>query len=259
MLPFPHIDPVALRLGPFAIRWYSLAYIGGILLGWWIFADEHKKRPIAGLTKQALDDMVVWATVGILIGGRLGHVFFYDFHYFVQHPLEIFYVWQGGMSFHGGMLGFAGAFYLFCRKYGIHYWAVMDLLACVVPIGLGLGRLANFINGELFGRVSDVPWAMVFPGGGPEPRHPSQLYEFGIEGVLMFTILMLLLKCTRARQKEGFLTGMFLLLYAASRCFAEMFRVPEGFVGIFTLGQFLSLPMVALGLYLVLRRMKREP
>jgi phosphatidylglycerol:prolipoprotein diacylglycerol transferase len=259
MLPYPHIDPVAVHLGPLAIRWYSLAYIAGILFGWWIFADEHKKRPISGLTKKALDDMVMWAVIGIVLGGRIGHVLFYDFSYFTQHPLEIFYIWQGGMSFHGGMLGFAAAFYLFCRKYRVHYWAVMDILACVAPIGLFFGRIANFINGELYGRVTDVPWAMVFPQGGDEPRHPSQLYEAGIEGVLLFALLMILLKYTRARQKEGLLTGVFLIGYACARIIAECFRVPEGAIGPFTLGQFLSLPMVALGLYLILRTCRSKP
>jgi len=254
MLPFPNIDPVAIHLGPLAIRWYSLAYIAGILLGWWVVAKEHARKPIPGLTKKALDDMVMWAVIGIVVGGRLGHVLFYDPDYFLQHPVEIFYVWQGGMSFHGGLLGFAAAFFLFCRKYHIRFWALMDLFACAAPIGLFFGRIANFINGELFGRVTEMPWGMVFPQGGDLPRHPSQLYEAGVEGILLFTLLMFLLKRTRARDKEGLLTGVFLIGYACARIFSEWFRVPEGMVGPFTYGQFLSLPMLVLGLYLIVRR-----
>ena len=263
MLPYPNIDPVAIHLGPLAIRWYSLAYIGGIMFGWWIFAAEHKKHPIPGLTKKILDDMVMWAVGGIILGGRLGHVLFYNFSYFIHHPIEIFYVWQGGMSFHGGMLGFAAAFYLFCRKHRIHYWAVMDMLACAAPIGLFFGRIANFINGELYGRVTDVPWGIVFPHGGDMPRHPSQLYEAGMEGILLFALLMFLLKCTRARQKEGLLAGVFLVGYACARMIAECFREPDEFLGFIfahvTMGQLLSLPMLALGLYLIFRRTVPSP
>jgi phosphatidylglycerol:prolipoprotein diacylglycerol transferase len=263
MIPFPNIDPVAVHLGPLAIRWYSLAYISGILLGWWIFADELKKHPIANLTRKALDDMILWAVLGIVLGGRLGYVLFYKPGYYFEHPGQIPRMWEGGMSFHGGMLGFILAFYLFSRKYHVRFAPVIDRLCCVVPIGLGLGRLANFINGELYGRPSDVPWAMVFPRGGDLPRHPSQLYEAGMEGVILFALLMFLLKYTRAQEKPLFLGGVFLTGYSCSRIIAECFREPDDFLGYLyagaTMGQLLSLPMLALGIYLMLRRVARVP
>jgi len=258
MITFPNIDPIALELGPLAIRWYSLAYIGGVLLGWWVVMREHKIRPLAGLTKQALDDMVVWAVAGIILGGRLGYVLAYKPGYYMEHPGQILHLWEGGMSFHGGMLGTIFAFMWFARKHGIRFLALIDLVAAVAPIGLLLGRLANFINGELYGRITDVSWGMVFPGGGELPRHPSQLYQAGMEGLLLFAIMMLALKCTRARQKEGMLGGLFLLGYGVFRSIGEVFREPDvqlGFLfGFTTMGQLLCLPMVAGGLYLIFRR-----
>lgn len=258
MLTFPDIDPIALQLGPLAIRWYSLAYIGGIVLGWWVFAAEHKRKPIPGLTRKALDDMVVWAIAGIILGGRLGYVLFYKPSYFLSNPGQIFHIWEGGMSFHGGMLGFIIAFFLFCRHYKIAFSPLIDVLACVVPIGLCFGRLANFINGELYGRTTDSAIGMIFPHGGDIPRHPSQLYEAGMEGVLLFIVMMYLLKRTRAREKPLLLGGIFLCGYAISRIIAELFREPDAFLGYLwgnaTMGQLLSLPMLVLGLYLVFRR-----
>jgi len=268
MLPYPNIDPVIIRktipyVGTLSIRWYSLAYIAGILLGWWIFAGEHKKRPIAGLTKKALDDMVMWAVGGIVLGGRLGYVLFYKPDYYLANPGQVLRLWEGGMSFHGGMIGFILAFYLFCRKYRVDFAGVIDVLACVAPIGLFFGRIANFINGELYGRVTAMPWGIVFPRGGDLPRHPSQLYEAGMEGVALFILMMFLLKCTQARRKPLLLGGMFLTFYACSRIAAECFREPDEFLGtlfgFITMGQLLSLPMLALGLYLIFRKCPSKP
>jgi phosphatidylglycerol---prolipoprotein diacylglyceryl transferase len=260
MLTFPHIDPVAIKIGPMAIRWYSLAYIAGILAGWWLISKELAKRPLENLTKKAWDDTIMWAVIGIILGGRLGFVLFYKPAYYLSHPGQIFQLWEGGMSFHGGMLGFILAFYLFARKHNVSFLGLMDLLASVVPIGLFCGRVANFINGELYGRVTDSPLGMVFPQGGELPRHPSQLYEAGMEGILLFALLFFLLKCTNARQKPGFLSGVFLTGYSLSRIIAEHFREPDDYLGFIigqvTMGQLLSLPMLAVGLYLMIRANK---
>ena len=262
MIPFPNIDPVAIHLGSFGIRWYSLAYMAGILLGWWVIARENVRRPLANLNKAALDDMVVWAVLGIVLGGRLGYVFFYKPEHYLHNPVEILHVWEGGMSFHGGLIGTIIAFYLFCRKYKIRFLALMDLISCATPIGLFFGRIANFINGELFGRVTDAHIGMVFPSGGALPRHPSQLYEAALEGLLLFIIMMLLLKKTNARDKVGFLSGIFFILYGLARIVCEYFREPDSFLGFLyagtTMGQLLSLPMIIIGLYLVFRK-RYEP
>ncbi|MDD5585710.1 MAG: prolipoprotein diacylglyceryl transferase, partial [Alphaproteobacteria bacterium] len=180
-LAFPPIDPVLFTVGPFAIRWYALAYLAGFLLGWRICMQLARQNP-AGPQPKDYDDFLVWAVVGTVLGGRLGYILFYQLAYYLANPLEIFYVWHGGMSFHGGMLGVIVSAWLFTRNRKIPFFAFADLLACVTPIGLGLGRLANFVNGELYGRVSDAPWAVIFPHGGELPRHPSQLYEAGLEG-----------------------------------------------------------------------------
>jgi phosphatidylglycerol:prolipoprotein diacylglycerol transferase len=257
MLTYPTFDPIALQLGPLAIRWYSLAYIGGILLGWWIIVRELKRRPLDGMGKKAIDDMVVYAVIGIILGGRLGYCLFYKPDYYLAHPLEMLHVWEGGMAFHGGFAGFVLAFWLFCRRYGVRFLALMDLMACVAPIGIGLGRLANFINGELWGRVTTSPLGMVFPGGGELPRHPSQLYEFALEGLLLFVVMMLLLKKTELRARVGMLSGLFCVGYATARIVCEFFREPDDFLGFLfagaTMGQLLSLPMLAVGLFLVVR------
>ena len=257
MLPYPNIDPVALHIGSFGIRWYSLAYMAGILLGWWVVIREHARKPIPNLTQRGIDDMVTWAVIGIVGGGRLGYVLFYKPEFYLAHPGLILHVWEGGMSFHGGLLGVILAFLLFCRKYGVRFFQLIDVIACAAPIGLFFGRLANFINGELYGRTTDVAWGMVFPYGGSEPRHPSQLYEAGLEGIVLFTVMTLLLKRTNARDKPGMLGGLFIAGYALSRIIVEVFREPDDFLGFFmgyvTMGQLLSLPMLAYGLYLALR------
>jgi phosphatidylglycerol---prolipoprotein diacylglyceryl transferase len=258
MIPYPNIDPVALHIGSFGIRWYSLAYIAGIMLGWWLVAREHARKPIPGLTQKALDDMVTWAVIGIIAGGRLGYVLFYKPAFYLENPMLIFHIWEGGMSFHGGLMGVIIAFLLFCRKYGIRFFHLIDVIACATPIGLLFGRLANFINGELYGRVTDAPIGMIFPGGGELPRHPSQLYEAGLEGIVLFVVLMYMLKKTNARDKPGLLGGTFIAGYAVSRIIVECFREPDAFLGYFmnmiTMGQILSLPMLVYGLYLILRK-----
>ncbi len=260
MLVFPNIDPVAVSIGGFAIRWYSLAYMAGILLGWWIIAKENSKKPLENLTKSALDDIVVWAVAGIILGGRFGYVLFYKPNYYLQNPLEILRLWEGGMSFHGGLIGTIVAFYLFCRKYKIRFLALTDLLACAAPIGLFFGRIANFINGELFGRVTNSELGMIFPHGGEVLRHPSQLYEAALEGILLFMIMIFLLKKTNLRSKIGYLSGIFLILYSLARIVCEYFREPDSFLGFLylgaTMGQVLSLPMLIAGLYLIRRKQK---
>jgi len=259
-LTFPQIDPVALELGPLVIRWYALAYISGILLGW-RYAILLVSNPPAITTREAIDDFIVWVTLGIILGGRLGYVLFYKPGYYLSHPLEAFYVWQGGMSFHGGLVGVLLAIYLFARQRGIPILALGDIVASVVPIGLFFGRLANFINGELYGRPSDVAWAMVFPGGGPWPRHPSQLYEAALEGVVLFLVLVLFNHRTSWRTQPGRVGGVFLAGYAVARIVCEMFREPDAHLGFLfanaTMGQLLSLPMLLIGLYLIVSGTRR--
>ncbi len=264
MLPviaFPSIDPIALEIGPFAIRWYALAYIGGILLGW-LWAKRLIALPPRVATNDQLADAVTWITLGVILGGRLGYVLAYRPGYYVGAPWEALYVWQGGMSFHGGMLGVIVALWWFCTKERLDKLAFGDRIACVVPIGLFFGRLANFINGELWGRVSDVEWAMVFPTGGPEPRHPSQLYQAFLEGLCLFVILNLMMRNPALRERRGLLTGVFLAGYGVARIIGEFFRQPDAHLGFLfagaTMGQLLSLPMVIVGAALILRA-KREP
>lgn len=264
-IPFPTIDPVALYIGPIpylemtlAIRWYSLAYIAGIVIGWWYVAREHARKPIPNLSKNALDDIITWAVIGVVGGGRLGYVLFYKPGYYLENPGQILHLWEGGMSFHGGLLGVIIAFILFARKHKVHFFQLIDIIACATPIGLFFGRLANFINGELYGRVTDAPWGMVFPGGGDLPRHPSQLYEAALEGVVLFGILYYMLKFTSARDKPGMLGGTFIAGYAVARMIVEFFREPDDFLGYLfgfvTMGQLLCLPMLAYGLYLIFRK-----
>jgi len=255
-LPFPAIDPVLIQIGPFAIRWYALAYIFGLVLGWqylrWLV-----RRPGWRLTPLAIDDLLLYVTLGVVLGGRLGYILFYRPEFYLTNPLEALAVWQGGMSFHGGLLGVVAASILFARRRRLPVLEVGDAIACATPIGLFLGRLANFINGELWGRPSDVPWAMVFPGGGPQPRHPSQLYEAGLEGVLLFLIMTWLALRPRTPGSEGRLTGVFLIGYGIARSIAELFREPDAHLGFLlgglTMGQLLSLPMVVVGILLVAR------
>jgi len=258
-LPFPAIDPVLISLGPLAIRWYSLAYIAGLLLGWQGMKRLSRHSPKA-MTEQHAEDMLLWLTLGVVIGGRLGYVLFYDLAYFIENPAKIVMVWLGGMSFHGGILGVTIFGYLFVRKHKLNFLAVADVVACVSPIGLFFGRIANFINGEHFGRPTDVGWAMVFPRGGPLPRHPSQLYEAALEGLLLFIILQFLWRNEAIRTKPGILTGVFLAGYALARSSLEFVRDPDEIINLviteITIGQLLSLPMLLIGLYLIYRGRK---
>jgi phosphatidylglycerol:prolipoprotein diacylglycerol transferase len=256
-IAFPMIDPIAIEIGPFAIRWYALAYIVGIILGWRTLIVFAQRSGVA-VTREAIDDFVAWATIGVILGGRLGYVLFYKPGYYIHQPLEIFYVWRGGMSFHGGMIGVLIAIYLFARRRKIPVLTLGDLVAAVTPIGLFFGRLANFINGELFGRQSDVPWAMIFPTD-PEgwPRHPSQLYQAFLEGVLLFAVLYLFARNREHWKHPGRIGGIFLAGYAIARIIGEFFREPDAHLGYIigpvTMGQILSLPMLAVGLFLIWR------
>ena len=258
VLLFPRIDPVILQIGPFAIRWYAMAYIAGLVLGWRLMR-RLVVLPPAVATPLQVDDFLTWATLGVVLGGRLGYVLFYQPAAFLEHPVRILEVWTGGMSFHGGMLGVTLATVWFCRRNAISLLGFADRLAVCVPGGLGLGRIANFINGELWGRVApeSVPWAMVFPYGGPLPRHPSQLYQAMLEGVVLFVLLFTLSRRQSVRARAGMLTGVFLTGYGIARIIGEFFREPDAFLGFLTfgatMGQFLSIPMVIAGLWLIRR------
>ena len=265
MLTYPVIDPIALQIGPvlgltIAIRWYSLAYIIGIVGGWWLIGKMNKRAEV--LTKSQYDDLMTYGILGIILGGRIGYVIFYNLGYFFHHPQEIFMVWLGGMSFHGGMLGCITAILIFARRNKIKFFRVMDMVAAVAPIGICLGRLANFINGELFGRVTTSDFGMIFPHGGPLPRYPSQLLEAGLEGLSLFLILMFLYWKRQAWKKPGVISGEFLVCYGAFRIISECFREPDVQLGYFfqsvTMGQILSLPMIACGIYIVINAKRKN-
>lgn len=261
MLTYPQIDPVIFELGPFAIRWYSLAYVVGIVLGC-IYADWLNKKKPSQKNLKVSDDFMTWVVLGIVLGGRLGYVLFYNFGYYIHNPLDIFKLWEGGMSFHGGFLGVITACTIFCRKKNIQLFALFDLAACAAPIGLFFGRLANFINGELYGRVTDSPIGMVFPYGGELPRHPSQLYEAMLEGVLLFIVTYILANFTKAKEKQGLLSGVFVAGYGISRIIIENFREPDAQIGFLfghiTTGQTLSFPMVIVGTGLILYNLLKK-
>jgi phosphatidylglycerol:prolipoprotein diacylglycerol transferase len=255
-IAFPAFDPVLVEIGPVAIRWYALAYVASLIIGWRYVRYLARTR-FEGLTARTIDDLLVWCTLGVVLGGRLGYVLFYQPGHFFANPREILLVWQGGMSFHGGLVGTIIAILGFAWARKVHVLVVSDIVACAVPIGLFFGRIANFINGELFGRISDVPWAMAFPNGGPEPRHPSQLYQAVMEGMLLFALLTVLVHFTRVSTRPGALTGAFLVGYGIARIIGELFREPDAFLGFIvsgiTMGQVLSLPMLALGAFLLYR------
>jgi phosphatidylglycerol---prolipoprotein diacylglyceryl transferase len=266
VLPFPVIDPVLISIGPIAVRWYALAYIVGILLGWLYARAIIRSKPLWGgtppLTVTQFDDFVVWVTLGIIVGGRLGYVLFYSPGYFVTHPLEILQLWKGGMSFHGGFLGCVLAVVLFARRSGLSILSLGDITCAAGTIGIFLGRIANFINGELWGRPTDVPWAMVFPTGGPQPRHPSQLYEAALEGLVLFVVLAALIRAG-ALKRPGFVLGAFSFGYGIARSFCELFREPDpqlGFLwGGLTMGMLLSLPLMVAGIILMTMRRRGSP
>lgn len=254
-LTFPEIDPVLIQIGPIAIRWYALAYIAGLFIGWRYCVRLGERYSPAKFAPAFFDDLLLWATLGVVLGGRIGYVLFYKPIYFLTDPIQILKVWEGGMSFHGGMLGVALAIVLFSRHRKLKILAVGDVVAAAAPIGLFFGRLANFINGELFGRATDVPWGMVFPHGGPEPRHPSQLYEALLEGLVLFVLLYVLVRFGAMRHR-GSIFGTFLVGYGISRFLVEFVREPDAHLGVLfqfvTMGQLLSLPMILFGGFLIL-------
>jgi phosphatidylglycerol:prolipoprotein diacylglycerol transferase len=265
-IPFPAFDPVLVWIGPLAIRWYALAYIFGILLGW-LYARAIIRSPKlwggpAPLTVLDFDDFVLWATLGVILGGRIGYVLLYNPAHFAAHPLDALQLWKGGMSFHGGFLGCVLAVAAFARSRGIPMLSLGDIACAVGPIGLFLGRIANFINAELWGRPTDVPWGVVFPGAGPLPRHPSQLYEAALEGFVLFAALGLLVRAG-ALKRPGLTIGAFALGYGIARSCAELFREPDpqlGFLwGGLTMGMLLSLPMIFAGLGFIAYAWRPKP
>ncbi len=266
ILPFPAINPVLISIGPLAVRWYALAYIVGIIAGWFyarvIIAAERLWGGPAPLTVIDFDDFVVWITLGIILGGRTGYVLFYNLPHFAAHPLQIFELWNGGMSFHGGFLGCLVAIVVFAWRRGIPILSLADVTAAVTPIGLFLGRIANFINGELWGRPADVPWAFIFPNGGPVPRHPSQLYEAALEGIALFIVLGVLVRAG-ALKRPGVVTGAFALGYGMARIFCEFFREPDvqlGFLwGGLTMGMLLCIPLMLGGVAILAVVLRRAP
>jgi len=266
VIPFPAFDPVLVHLGPLAIRWYALAYITGILLGWLyartLIRNERLWGGRAPMTVEAFDDFILWVTLGIILGGRIGYVLFYNLPHFAAHPLEIVELWNGGMSFHGGFTGCVLAVVLFARRRGIPIFSLGDVTCAVGPIGLFLGRIANFVNGELWGRPADVPWAMVFPNGGPLPRHPSQLYEAALEGLALFIVLAVLVRLG-ALKRPGLIVGAFAMFYALARSTCELFREPDvqlGFLwGGTTMGMLLSIPLFLFGVGLIIWALRRPP
>lgn len=268
-LAFPNIDPVIFSIGPLAVHWYGLGYIIGILFAWWYGKKllqnhrlwAHNQAPMQPIM---LDDFVVWAALGVVVGGRLGYVLFYNFSFYLANPLAIPAVWDGGMSFHGGILGTTLAMILFARSRKIPIWSMFDVIAAGVPVGLGVVRIANFINSELWGRVSDMPWAVYFPNGGDLPRHPSQLYEAALEGLVLLIILAILIGGFKKLKKPGFIAGAFITGYGISRIAVEFFREPDAqlgylFGGWLTMGMILSVPMVLLGIWAMIRAQLAAP
>ncbi|WP_269532742.1 prolipoprotein diacylglyceryl transferase [Chitinimonas sp. BJYL2] len=260
MLIHPQIDPVAIHLGPLSIRWYGLMYLVAFVLFLVLGSRRIKQRPASGWTKAQLDDLLFYGVLGVILGGRLGYVLFYKPAFYLSHPLDIFKIWEGGMAFHGGLIGVLVALWLFGRKTGRSFLEVGDFVAPLVPLGLAAGRMGNFINGELWGRVTgmDAPWAMIFPLVDQSPRHPSQLYQFALEGLLLFVVLWLYSSKPR---RTGQVSALFLIGYGSCRFIAEFAREPDNFLGLLQLGlsmgQWLSLPMIVIGAVLMWRSSKR--
>ncbi|MBP1874098.1 Prolipoprotein diacylglyceryl transferase [Ensifer adhaerens] len=263
ILPFPEIDPVIFQIGPLAVHWYGLAYVAGILIGWYYARRLVQNTPLwrngePAATLAQLDDFLLWAAGGIVLGGRIGYILFYDLGSVLENPIRALEIWNGGMSFHGGFIGTTLAMIIFARRNGIAIWSMFDIVAAVVPIGLFFGRIANFINGELWGRLSSAPWAMVFPTGGPFARHPSQLYEAALEGLVLLAVIAWFIYRRHALKSPGLVTGIFVLGYAASRIFVEFFREPDAQIGYLaggwlTMGMLLSLPMALAGIWAIAR------
>lgn len=259
MLTYPHIDPVAIAFGPLKVHWYGLMYVIGFFGGWWL-ALQRAKKPNSGWTPQQVSDVIFYAAMGVIIGGRLGYVLFYNLPDFLMHPLSALRLWEGGMSFHGGLLGVLIAVALYSHKAHRSFFEIGDFIAPLVPIGLGAGRIGNFINGELWGRVTTAPWGMVFPHAGPLPRHPSQLYEFLLEGIVLFTVLWIYSSKPRPRMA---VSAVFLILYGTFRILIECIREPDPQYGYLafnwlTMGQLLSFPMILFGIILFFLAQRRN-
>ncbi len=268
LIDFPKFKPIAIEIGPFAIRWYALAYIAGIVIGWLYARSLVKKERLWGgpapISLVQLDDFILWVTLGIILGGRSGYVLFYNLPFFLEHPAAMFKLWEGGMSFHGGFLGCVVAVMWFARRNDISILSLGDITTAVGPIGLFLGRIANFINSELWGRPADpsLPWAVIFPNGGDIPRHPSQLYEAGLEGIVLFAVLAIMIRFG-ALKRPGLILGSFILIYGLARITGEHFREPDpqlGFLwGGLTMGALLSIPMLIVGIILIVLAVRRGP
>ncbi len=258
MIPFPEINPVAIEIGPLKVHWYGLMYLLAFALVW-VLGRYRIKKGMIDLTLQRFEDLIFYGVLGVIVGGRLGYIFFYQPSFYLSHPLEIFSIWDGGMSFHGGLIGVLLAMYLFGRKEGKTFFEVADFIAPLVPLGLASGRLGNFINGELWGRPADVPWAMIFPGAGNIPRHPSQLYQMLLEGILLFIILWIF---SSKKRPVGQVSAVFLMGYGVFRFIAEYTREPDSYLGFlalgFSMGQWLSIPMILAGIWLYIDSAKKQ-
>lgn len=248
MMTFPQFDPIALSIGPLKIHWYGIMYLIGFFLAW-LIANYRVKRLHLSWSKLEIEDLIFYAALGVILGGRIGYMFFYNFKQWLYHPLEVFKIWEGGMSFHGGLIGVIIALLIFCKHTHKSFWEVGDFAAPIVPLGLAAGRIGNFINGELWGRASSMPWAMIFPHVDNSPRHPSQLYEFMAEGVLLFLIVFFY---SLKERKRGQIMAAFLFLYGLFRFILEYFREPDAQLGFIfnslTMGQLLSIPMIVAGI-----------
>ena len=259
-LAYPEISPIAFSLGPIDIRWYSLAYLTGILAAWFLLLRNNDKNKL-GYSRQQIEDLAFYVTLGIIIGGRLGYAVFYGGAEMWLKPWRLLELWKGGMSFHGGIAGVIGAVWLFARKYQFKFLAITDLVVLYTPIGMFLGRIANFINDELWGRETDVPWAVRFPNGGYVPRHPSQLYEAFFEGIIIFIVLNLMWRLPKVRERSGIVSAMFVLLYGVFRILMEQFRQPDVQLGFFfggvTMGQMLSVPLIAAGAWVLTVKLRK--
>ena len=259
-LTYPEISPIALSLGPIDIRWYSLAYLTGILAAWFLLLRNNDKNKL-GYSRQQIEDLAFYVTLGIIIGGRLGYAVFYGGAEMWLKPWRLLELWKGGMSFHGGIAGVIGAVWLFARKYQFKFLAITDLVVLYTPIGMFLGRIANFINDELWGRETDMPWAVRFPNGGYVPRHPSQLYEAFFEGIIIFIVLNLMWRLPKVRERSGIVSAMFVLLYGVFRILMEQFRQPDVQLGFFfggvTMGQMLSVPLIAAGAWVLTVKLRK--
>ncbi|TNI28256.1 prolipoprotein diacylglyceryl transferase [Aeromonas veronii] len=254
---FSQIDPVAFSLGPLSVRWYGLMYLFGFAFAMWL-AGRRADAPNSGWTRNEVSDLLFYGFLGVILGGRVGYVLFYNFDLFLADPTYLFKIWTGGMSFHGGLIGVITAMIWFAHKTKRHFFTVADFVAPLIPFGLGVGRIGNFLNGELWGRITDVPWAIIFPEAGPEPRHPSQLYQFALEGVVLFIILNLF---WRKNPPRGAISGMFLLFYGLFRFLVEFVRQPDSQLGLYfqeiSMGQILSTPMIIAGALMIWAAYKR--